>query len=448
MNSGLLNKITHGDCLELLPELEDCSVDLFLSDIPYGISLDNWDVLHSNTNSALLGMSPAQEGKSGFKRRGKPINGWSQSDRNIGLEYEDWCKSWAQLVFPKMKNGAFLFVFGARRTIHRVVNAFEDSGFLLKDLLSWRKKSAHHRAQRVSLVFERRGLTAEAEKWEGWRLGNLAPIWEPIAWFMKPYTIGRTITDNVLENEVGAINIDACKVSGTSPTNLLEFGFQKNEVRLHEAQKPIELIKYLILLATREGHLVLDPFMGSGTTAVAAKSLSRRFVGFEISSEFHTIAKERLSSLRTFDKGKRKHQNMKETPKKEAPTVTLPNATRYTLDAIIAIMQLHLAKELRPVATGQLKKITRGKRKGLYVAKFDIKLREAIADGITVLQVTETLAPVRSIIGHSLVILLKENFSIDQRFSIKEDSAHSIRVKLELTIEPIKGKGTTNAKAA
>lgn len=139
---------------------------------------------------------------------------------------------------------------------------------------------------------------------------------------------------------------------------------------------------------------------------------------------------------------------MKETPRKETPPVTPTNIVRYTLDAVIAIMQIHLAKALMPVATGQLKKITRGKRKGLYVAKFDIKLREAIADGITVLQVTETLAPVRSIIGHSLVTLLKENFSIDQRFSIKEDSAHSIRVKLELTIEPIKGKGTTNAKAA
>lgn len=296
MPTEYLNEITHGDCLKFLPELADGSIDLFLSDIPYGINLDDWDVLHSNMNSALLGASPAQKGKSGFKRRGKPINGWSQSDRDIGLEYEDWCKSWVQLIYPKMKNGAFLFVFGSRRTIHRVINAFEESGFLLKDLLSWKKVSAHHRAQRVSLVFERRGLLAEAEKWDGWRLGNLAPIWEPIAWFMKPYTIGGTITDNLLENEVGAINIDACKIKGASPTNLLEFGFKKNEIRLHEAQKPLELMKHLILLATREGQVVLDPFMGSGTTAVAAKTLNRKFIGFEISAEYHAKAKERLFS--------------------------------------------------------------------------------------------------------------------------------------------------------
>jgi site-specific DNA-methyltransferase (adenine-specific) len=70
MNSDYLNKITLGDCLNHIAHLDDKSIDLFLSDIPYGISLDDWDMLHSNTNSALLGQSPAQEGKSGFKRRG------------------------------------------------------------------------------------------------------------------------------------------------------------------------------------------------------------------------------------------------------------------------------------------------------------------------------------------------------------------------------------------
>ena len=88
-----------------------------------------------------------------------------------------------------MKEGSFLFVFGARRTIHRVINAFEDSGFLLKDELAWKKPSAHHRAQRVSTILAKRGLSEDAKKWEGWRIGNLAPIWEPIAWFMKPYKI-------------------------------------------------------------------------------------------------------------------------------------------------------------------------------------------------------------------------------------------------------------------
>ena len=294
MNDFYLDKITLADCREHLPRLEDDSIELLLSDIPYGISMDDWDVLHSNQNSALLGKSPAQLGKPAFKRRGKPINGWSRSDRNIGVEYKEWCRSWAQMAFPKLKNGSSVFVFAARRTVHRVVNAFEDSGFLLKDMLAWKKKSAHHRAQRVSVVFERRGLDEAAAKWSGWRLGNLAPMFEPIAWFMKPYCIGGTISDNVLEHGVGAMNVEACQVHGVGATNVLEFGFMKEEHRIHEAQKPIGLVSFLISLTTQEGQTVLDPFMGSGTTAVAASRLNRHFVGFEAVEGFHAAANERL----------------------------------------------------------------------------------------------------------------------------------------------------------
>lgn len=56
-----VNEIINGDSLEVIKTIEDDSIHLILSDIPYGISFEDWDVLHSNTNSALLGSSPAQE---------------------------------------------------------------------------------------------------------------------------------------------------------------------------------------------------------------------------------------------------------------------------------------------------------------------------------------------------------------------------------------------------
>ncbi len=295
MNSKYLNKITNADCIDHLVNLDFNSIDLFLSDIPYGIGLDDWDVLHNNTNSAYLGTSPAQTGKSAFKKRGKPINGWSSADRLIGKEYQDWCFKWSSLLYPIMKEGATLFVFGARRTLHRVINAFEDSGFLLKDVLAWKKGSAHHRAQKFTNVLEKRGLTEEAKFWEGWRLGNLAPIYEPIAWFFKPYKI--TVTDNILSNGVGAINIEGCKINGSSPTNLLDFSFAKNEKRIHEAQKPIALIEYLIKLTTLKKQIVLDPFMGSGTTAVASINLGRKFIGFEIQNDYFQNSMKRIKEL-------------------------------------------------------------------------------------------------------------------------------------------------------
>lgn len=278
--------------MALIPQLPNDSLHCCISDIPYGISLDDWDVLHSNTNSALLGQSPAQRGKSGFKRRGKPIRGWSDADRLIPREYQEWCSKWANLLYPKMKDGASLFIFGARRTLHRAIVALEDSGFLLKDILAWEKQSAHHRAQRISIVMSRRGMDAEAEKWSGWRLGNLAPIWEPIAWLFKPYP--HTITDTVLENEVGAMNVAAVQCNGKHPNNLIRRWFAEEEKRWHEAQKPVSILEFLIKLSTREGQVVIDPFVGSGSTAVACQNLGRRFIGFEINGEYAQIAKSRL----------------------------------------------------------------------------------------------------------------------------------------------------------
>ncbi len=277
--------------MEHLPQLPPDSIHLCLSDIPYGINLAPWDVLHHNTNSALLGQSPAQIGKSGFKRRGKPINGWNAADKQIPKEYQAWCRNWTDMLFPVMKEGASVLIFGARRTLHRAIVAFEDSGFLLRDILAWEKSNAHHRAQSLENLVRNRGLEAEAERWAGWKVGNLAPLWEPIAWFFKPYR--HTILDNVIEHEVGGINVAECLIDGSSPTNVLRFNLEGGE-KLHETQKPLDLIKYLIKLTTREGQIVLDPFMGSGTTAVAARDLNRHFIGYEISEEFWRVGQQRL----------------------------------------------------------------------------------------------------------------------------------------------------------
>lgn len=288
----ITNHLLNKDCRLAIPTLKPDSIHLCLSDIPYGINLDGWDVLHNNTNSALLGQSPAQVGKSGFKRRGKPINGWNEADKKSGKEYENWCSTWTTPLYPTMKNGASVFLFCARRTMHHVINAMEGSGFLLRDILAWKKPVAHHRAQRLSGVLEGRELSEEAEKWEGWRLGNLSPMYEPIAWFFKPYN--HTITDNVLENEVGALNIDNNLVNGERPSNILDFWFDKGEKEYHEAQKPISLLKFLINLTTRENHVVLDPFMGSGSTCVAAKLANRKYIGMELDKKYFDIAKMRV----------------------------------------------------------------------------------------------------------------------------------------------------------
>lgn len=64
---------------------------------------------------------------------------------------------------------------------------------------------------------------------------------------------------------------------------------------VHPAEKPIDLIKRFIRLSSQENDIVLDPFLGSGTTAVAAKDLNRKYIGYEISKEYCQIAKKRIA---------------------------------------------------------------------------------------------------------------------------------------------------------
>jgi site-specific DNA-methyltransferase (adenine-specific) len=171
-----LDRIIAGDSVVLIKEIPSSSVHLILSDIPYGIGAEDWDVLHDNTNSAYLGSSPAQE-KAGaiFKKRGKPINGWSEADRDIPQQYYDWCSTWAAQWFRALKPGGTVFIFAGRRFAHRCICALEDVGFSFKDMLAWVRDHAPHRAQRVSVVFDRRGDAVSSREWEGWRVGNLRP---------------------------------------------------------------------------------------------------------------------------------------------------------------------------------------------------------------------------------------------------------------------------------
>lgn len=291
------DKIYNMDCITGLQRVNDNSVHLILSDIPYGIGAADWDVLHENKNSAYMGASPAQE-KAGavFKKRGKPINGWSEADRAIPREYYEWCSKWAPDWLRVLKPGGSVFIFAGRRYAHRCISALEDAGFSFKDMFSWVRQRAPHRAQRVSVVFERRGDTGSAEAWVGWRVGNLRPTFEPVLWFTKPYKIGATITDNVLEHEVGAFNESAFLKYETSPDNILTNGFVSGETGYHPTQKPIKLMQELIELTTKEGQVVLDPFCGSGSTLVAAKSLRRRYIGFEANEVYVDVAEERLRS--------------------------------------------------------------------------------------------------------------------------------------------------------
>ena len=295
-----LDNFIHGDSIEIIKNFPDDFFHAIISDIPYGIGLDDWDVLHDNKNSALGGCSPAQISGGGlFKRRGKPLNGWSEADKKIPFEYQQWCSRFAKNWLRILKPGGTCFIFAGRRYSHRCIVAFEDAGFTFKDMLAWEKDNAPHRAQRLSAIYERRENFEDAKNWEDWRVANLKPLFEPVLWFQKPYKTGGTLADNVLENGIGAWNENALRKYNASNdifSNILKVNVTQEDHGFHAAQKPLKLLELLISLVTKENQIILDPFMGSGTTCLAAKKLKRHYIGIDIEAENIKTANKRLNS--------------------------------------------------------------------------------------------------------------------------------------------------------
>jgi site-specific DNA-methyltransferase (adenine-specific) len=86
----------------------------------------------------------------------------------------------------------------------------------------------------------------------------------------------------------------------SNPKNVLRKGMQDRKARnFHPTVKPLQLMSYLITLGSRPNDLILDPFVGSGTTCLAAKMLGRRFLGIELNKEYFALAEARVGNHRT-----------------------------------------------------------------------------------------------------------------------------------------------------
>ena len=274
-----------GDCLERMKEIPDGSVDAIISDIPYGIDYDVWDITHNNSNSALLGQSPKNVESKIFKTRGKPLNGWSVADKERTKQFQEWCYNWLLEVYRVLKPCSPILILCGRQNQHRFTCAAEDVGFVFKDVITWNKGKAPFRAQKISNIYNQRGVNIDYEG--DWRLGNLSPYCEPVVYMFKPYKVGTTITDQFIENKLGCFNSEVLM------KNLIEItSLSKNEN--HPTEKPVPLMETLINLVTVEGSTILDPFNGSGSTGVACLNTNRKFIGVERDLEYFNIAKERI----------------------------------------------------------------------------------------------------------------------------------------------------------
>lgn len=213
-----INKIYNMDCLEGMKQMADNSVDLIVTDPPYGFL---------NGVSQFGGATPYSKNE-----KGKPI-------KPTSFNPIDWDNK------PDEKMMQHIF----RISKNQIIFGFEHLSHILpqsRGVYCWDKKRP-----------------------EGTSFSEFELIWTS---FDQRAKFIRFLWNGMMR--------DSEEV-------------EKHKT-LHPTQKPLEVVKKLIINHSKEGDLICDPFMGSGTTAVACKQLNRNFIGFELSKEYCDIARERL----------------------------------------------------------------------------------------------------------------------------------------------------------
>ena len=182
-----------------------------------------------------------------------------------GIDFGEWDKnfdltSWIKVAGPLLKKGGNIVIFNDWKNMTYITKSLEDNGFEIKDLIRWKKTNAMPRNR------DRRFITD----------------YEVAAWAVKKggkWTFNRLSETYEIPEIVGGITSKSEKIYGGHPT-----------------QKPIYVMKWLIERLTNECELVLDPFMGSGTTGVACKELNREFIGVELDKNYYNMAYNRINN--------------------------------------------------------------------------------------------------------------------------------------------------------
>ena len=211
-------ELLHGDCLELMKDIPDGSVDMVLTDPPYGMSF-----------------------QSDYRK--------NKYDKIKGDSDLNWLDDFVNEMYRVSKPNAAHYVFCSFHHIDKFKQAIERK-FKIKNILTWVKNNTSM----------------------GDLKGDFAPKTEFIIFFHK----GRRF------------------INGKRDSNVLEFAKTRNQ--LHPTQKPVDMLEFMIEKFSDEKNIVLDPFMGSGSTGIACLNKNRNFIGIELDEKYFNVAKERIEN--------------------------------------------------------------------------------------------------------------------------------------------------------
>lgn len=249
-------ELWNGDCLELMKDIPDRSIDMILCDLPYGTTACKWDsvipfeplwiqynrIIKDNGAIVLFGSEP-----------------FSSALRlsNPKMFKYDW-------IWEKNKTSNFLNAKYQPMKIHETISVFGKS----------------------ATTYTKNG-------------NNMSYYPQGIIKLEKPvYSKGNRGKNGMVTKEVfhSNANKDSVRTVGNYPKSILKFPMLNSD-RLHPTQKPVELLKYLISTYTQDGEIILDNCMGSGSTGVAALNLHRKFIGMELDEKYFEIARERIEKV-------------------------------------------------------------------------------------------------------------------------------------------------------
>ena len=283
-------RLYSGDCRGVMADMDVGSVHLAVTDPPYFLDRldDDWD-------RSRIDDSKNKAGAVG----GLPVG--MKFDRAQGRRLQAFLAPVAAGLFRVLKPGAFLLMFAAPRLSHRAAVAVEDAGFEIRDILAWRYTArAQFKAFTMDHFVRKRADMTDAEKadairrLDGRRTPQLRPQFEAILCAQKPRE--GTFVDNWLAHRTGLIDARQ-RLAGRVPETVMTVEKQpKDRFNGHLTAKPVKLCEHLIRVFSARGQTVLDPFVGSGTTCLAARRCGRQSIGIDVNPDYIEIARERLET--------------------------------------------------------------------------------------------------------------------------------------------------------
>jgi DNA modification methylase len=243
-----INKIYQGNCLELMKQIEDNSVDCVITDPPFNISQDKKELSRKTMKSPM------------FAKRTSVRLDFGEWDKLPEVEYKNFIEMWFNELQRIMKPKAWCFIFFSKERVGYFTDPlnglFNFHGFKTKSIISWHKTNPVPSFRKVNLLSSCEFIVAGSK--------------------------GESRIPNFLMQKEMHNFFQTANSSSYGKTN-------------HPTEKPLELLKWLIKIGSNRNDLILDCFLGSGTTAVACKQLGRNFIGIESEPEYIDIANKRLN---------------------------------------------------------------------------------------------------------------------------------------------------------